>query len=119
MFDRVGGEPTIMAAVTRLYQKLQADELTRPFFDGLEMEALVRKQVGFLSWAFDGPSEYRGRPLRAAHAELVKGRGLSDAHFDAVCRHLRETMTELGISAELVDDALEIVERTRDAVLDR
>jgi hemoglobin len=119
LFDRIGGEAAVMAAVDLFYRKVLADELTRPFFDGLDIGAQTRKQVAFMTWAFGGPHEYRGRPLREAHAKLVRERGLADEHFDRVAEHLRATLVELGVEPPLVDEALAIVASQRGEVLDR
>jgi hemoglobin len=94
------------------------DELTGPFFNGLDMKAQVTKQVAFMTWALGGPSEYKGRDLRTAHAGLVK-RGLNDQHFDAVARHLEATLRELGVADELIKEAVGIVGAQRDVVLNR
>jgi hemoglobin len=119
LYDRLGGEAAIMAAVDLFYQKVMADELTRPFFAELDMPAQVRKQVSFMSWASGSPERYPGRDLRQAHAKLVRERGLSDVHFDAVARHLKATLEELGIDAALVAEAMAIVASTRNEVLGR
>jgi hemoglobin len=119
LYDRIGGEAAIMAAVDLFYRKVLDDELTRPFFSGLDMMAQTKKQIAFMAWAFGGPSQYKGRDLREAHADLVRQKGLSDAHFDAVARHLDATLTELGIARPLIDEALGIVASTRTEVLGR
>lgn len=108
-----------MAAVDLFYKKVLDDELTRPFFTGLDMDQQIRKQIAFMTVAFGGPDQYKGRDLRAAHAGLVKNRGLNDAHFDAVAKHLSATLTELGVEQQLVDEAIGIVATTRDTVLGR
>ena len=107
-----------MAAVDLFYQKVMADELTRPFFADLDMNAQVKKQVSFMTWAFGGPVEYKGRDLRTAHAGLVQ-KGLNDSHFDAVAGHLAATLRELGLGDDLIQEALGIVGSQRDAVLNR
>lgn len=108
----------MLAAVDLFYEKVLADELTRPFFSGLDMGVQVKKQVAFMARAFGGPAEYQGRDLRAAHAPLVK-RGLGDAHFDAVARHLEATLRELGVAEDLIQEALQTVAGTRAEVLGR
>jgi hemoglobin len=118
LYDRIGGQAAVMAAVDLFYEKIMEDELTRPFFAGLDMKAQTTKQVAFMTWAFGGPTEYKGRDLRSAHAGLVK-RGLGDQHFDAVAKHLEATLRELGVADELVTEALGIVGGQRDAVLNR
>lgn len=118
LYDRLGGEAAVLAAVDRFYEKVMADDLLRPFFAGLEMPAQVKKQVAFMSRAFGGPAEYQGRDLRQAHAPLLK-RGLGDAHFDAVARHLSDTLREMGVAQSLIEEALAIVGGTRNEVLGR
>jgi hemoglobin len=119
LFERLGGEAAIMAAVDIFYAKVLADEVTRPFFAGLDMSAQSQKQVAFMAWAFGGPDAYKGRDLRAAHRRLVTQMGLNDAHFDAVAKHLEATLEELGVAKELIDEALGIVAGVRGEVLDR
>lgn len=119
LYDRIGGEPAIMAAVGLLYERLLADDLTRPFFEGMEITAQVKKQVAFMTHAFDGPAEYRGRDLREAHQHLVANSGLGDAHFDAIKAHLAACLRELQLAEPTIAEVLQIVERTRAAVLDR
>lgn len=116
IYERLGGEAAITAAVECFYEKVVADETLAPFFVGLDVTAQSRKMVGFLAWAFGGPQEYRGRDLRSAHAGL-RSRGLSDAHFDAIAGHLGSTMVELRIEDGLQKHVLNQVESLRGAVL--
>ena len=118
LYEKLGGEAAVMAAVDSFYEKVIADERTRPFFESLNIEAQVRKQVAFMSWAFGGPSEYKGQSLRRAHASLVP-RGLTDVHFEAIITHLRETLKELGAGDELIQEVVRIIEPTRRDVLGR
>lgn len=118
LYERIGGEAAIMAAVEVFYRKVLADELTKPFFDGLDMDAMIKKQIAFMAWAFGGPDEFKGRDLRSAHAGLV-ARGLDDKHFTAVAEHLESTLTELGIAPALIAEALTIVGSVKDQVLNR
>jgi hemoglobin len=119
LYEQLGGEAAVVAAVDLFYAKVLADERTKPFFEGLDMPAQIRKQVAFMTTAFGGPAHQRGRDLRSAHASLVKNKGLSDVHFDAVAEHLKATLTELGVTDALVGEALAIVATTRNEVLGR
>ena len=119
LYDRIGGEPAIMAAVNLFYDKVMKDELTRPFFGNLDMGAQVQKQIAFMSRALGGPVEYHGRPLRSAHAKLVAEKGLNDSHFDAVAFHLKATLEELGVECDVVDEAITAIGGMRDEVLGR
>ena len=88
LFERLGGEAAIEAAVVRFYDKVIADPLTAPFFARLDLPTHIRKQISFMARAFGAPKAYQGRDLRVAHRKLVQEDGLSDAHFDAVAGHL-------------------------------
>jgi hemoglobin len=68
--------------------------------------------------AFGGPNEYTGKDMRDAHAPLVE-KGLNDSHFDAVATHLQNTLEELGVSADLVQEVMNIAGSTREDVLCR
>lgn len=116
LYERLGGEAAIEAAVVRFYEKVMADPLVAPFFQGFDLEAQVRKQIAFMTMAFGGPHGYTGRSLRASHAPLV-ARGLGDAHFDAIGLHLGSTLAELGVAAPVTAEILAIVETTRKDVL--
>lgn len=118
LYERIGGETAIMAAIDWFYEKVLADELTRPFFIDLDMEMQSRKQIAFMARAFGGPNEWKGRPLRSSHAHLVK-QGLSDVHFDAIVKHLDATLHELGIAEDLIQEVRTILEGTREQVLGR
>jgi hemoglobin len=118
LFERIGGEAAVIAAVDRFYEKVLADPLTRPFFEGLDIAAQTRKQMSFMVRAFDGPDHYKGRDLRAAHAPLV-AKGLGDAQFDAVASHLRASLQELDVEGEVVDEVLTLVGGMRSQVLGR
>jgi hemoglobin len=119
LYERIGGESAIVAAVDLFYEKVMDDERTRRFFEGLDMTAQIHKQRAFLAWAFGAPEQYKGRDLRGAHEKLVKERGLGDAQFDAVAEHLQSTLVELEVPAELIDEALAIVAGARNQVLGR
>ena len=119
LYERIGGEAAVMAAVDLFYKKVLADDRVSEFFTGLDMEAQVRKQVSFMTVAFGGPDEYRGRDMREAHKQLVAERGLNDSHFDAVAENLQSTLSELGVASDLIDEAMALVGGTRDEVLNK
>jgi hypothetical protein len=54
-------------------------------------------QMMFMAFVFGGPEVYTGRDMWSAHKGLVLNRGLNDSHFDAIKRHLGDTLAELGV----------------------
>lgn len=118
LYERLGGEAAVNAAVDRFYTKILSDPLLQPFFAALDMSAQIRKQKQFLTTAFGGPAHYTGRGLRHAHRNAVS-RGLNDTHFDRVMQHLGATLSELSVPEALIREAAAIAESTRNDVLGR
>jgi hemoglobin len=118
LYERLGGEAAVQAAVVKFYDKVLADPTVAPFFEGLDMQDQIRKQIAFMTMAFGGPHRYTGRAMRGVHARLVD-RGLGDAHFDAIQRHLGSTLGDLGVDQGLIDEVLALVETQRADVLSK
>lgn len=118
LYEKIGGEAAVDAAVDIFYRKVLADDRISRFFEGVDMEQQAAKQKAFLTMVFGGPNEYTGKDMREAHAALVKN-GLDASHFDAVMEHLGGTMKELNVPDELIGEAAAIAESTRNDVLGR
>jgi hemoglobin len=116
LFDRIGGEAAVNAAVDIFYRKVLADDRISEFFEGVDMDKQAAKQKAFLTMAFGGPNNYTGEDMRKGHAHLV-ARGLNDSHFDAVVENLGGTLSELGVSDDLIGEVAAIAETTRNDVL--
>lgn len=116
LFERIGGEAAVDAAVDIFYRKVLADHRINKFFEGVDMDKQAAKQKAFLTLALGGPNKYTGKDMREGHAHLVK-RGLNDSHFDAVMENLGATLKELNVPDELIAEAAAIAESTRNDVL--
>lgn len=118
LYEQIGGEAAVNAAVEIFYKKVLADDRIKHWFDGIDMIKQREKQKKFLTLAFGGPKIYTGLEMGAAHKKLVE-RGLSDVHFDAVAENLTTTLKELNVPQDLIDEVGKIVESQRDIVLCR
>lgn len=119
LFDRLGGELAIDAVVDMFYGKVMGDDRLTPFFDGVQMDHQASQMKAFLTQAFGGPANYRGRDMRSAHQRLVHQMELDDGHFIAVASHLADSLNQMGVPPELIDEVLAIVESVRRDVLDQ
>lgn len=116
LFERIGGEAAVNAAVDLFYHKVLDDYRINRFFEKTDMPKQVEHLKAFMTVAFGGPNNYTGRSLRDGHARLVK-MGLNDSHYDAVMEHLGATMQELNVPADLIAEAAALVESVRGEVL--
>ncbi len=118
LYDKLGGEAAVDAAVDIFYRKVLSDDRISHFFDDVDMEQQAAKQKAFLTMAFGGPHRYTGLDMRRGHAHLVE-RGLNDSHVDAVLENLTGTLRELNVPEELIGQVAAIAESTRNDVLGR
>ncbi len=119
VYEQLGGEAAINAAVDIFYRRVLGDAYIARFFEGIDMEKQAAKQKAFLTMVTGGPNEYTGKDMREAHKYLVHEMGLNDAHFEHVLAHLRSTLAELGVDSALIKTVIDVAESTRDDVLDR
>ncbi|HKJ82484.1 MAG TPA: group 1 truncated hemoglobin [Mariprofundaceae bacterium] len=119
VYEQLGGEAAINAAVDVFYRRVLADKYISRFFDGVDMEMQANKQKAFLTMVTGGPNSYTGKDMREGHKRMVHEMGLNDSHFDHVLAHLRSTLAELGVKQELIKTVIDVAESTRNDVLDK
>ena len=98
LYDRVGGEAAVRAAVNRFYERVLADPDLQGFFTTVSLSRLKAHQFAFLSQVLGGPRQHSGASMRDAHSRLA----IEQRHFDSVAVHLVETLRELGVSEEII-----------------
>lgn len=118
LFERIGGEAAVNAAVDLFYQKVLADDRVNYFFDSVDMAKQREKQKRFLTMVFGGPNHYAGKDMREGHKHLVD-KGLNDSHVDTIIEILGQTLTELGVKKEDITEVALIAESVRNDVLSR
>lgn len=116
LFDKIGGMEAVKAAVDIFYKKVLEDKTINHFFEGVDIKTQKAKQSAFLAYAFGGPVKYTGKDMRHAHEKLVD-KGMNENHFNAVAGHLVETLKELNIDQELIDQVVAIALSVKDDVL--
>ncbi len=117
LYEKNGGEKAVEAAVDIFYGKVINDQSLTPFFDGMSLDSQRNMQKSFLTVAFGGPNKYTGRGMRAAHARPVS-QGLNESHFDKVAGHLQQTLIDLAVPHDLIQEAMGIAASTKNDVLD-
>jgi len=115
IYERLGGEAAVDAAVDIFYRKVLTDDRISSFFDDVDMDRQRAKQKAFLTFAFGGPSAYSGQDMRSAHARM----NLTEAHFNAVMENLGATLSELGVPPELIGEAAAIALSVKGDIVSR
>lgn len=115
VYEKIGGDAAVNAAVDIFYRKVLADDRINEFFDTVDMEAQHAKQKAFLTMAFGGPNSYTGKDMREAHKHM----DLNEDHFNAVAENLVGTLVELEVPQEYIDEIVTIAVSVKDDVLNK
>ena len=115
LYESLGGEAAVNAAVDIFYRKVLADDRIAHHFEHIDMDLQREKQKAFLTVAFGGPNRYSGSDMRAAHKHLK----LTEGDFNAVMEHLGATLKELNVPDPLIGKAASIALSVKSDVLNR
>ncbi|KAF4659455.1 hypothetical protein FOZ61_004725 [Perkinsus olseni] len=113
LYEKIGGEPAVDAAVELFYKKNLSDARIKDVFAKTDMSKLRGHQKNFLTFAFGGPNKYTGRSMKAAHTGLA----ITEEQFNAVAENLGNTLMELGVAKELIDEVIAIAASQHDNVV--
>lgn len=118
LYRRLGGAWAVDVAVELFYRKVLWDERVAHFFDDVDMDRQIAKQVGFLTMAFGGPTNYSGQDLAEAHQHLL-ARGMTDKHVDIVLELLADTLRLMGAAEDDIAEVAKVAEGVRDDIMGR
>ena len=113
LYQRLGAENAIRAAVDEFYVRVLADPSLSGYFQSTDMTSLRRHQVAMLSQATGGPREYSGAEMDRAHAGLA----ITGEAFTAVVGHLVATLQDLGVQPAEVDEVVAALAPLRAAIV--
>ena len=113
IYEKIGGDAAVNAAVDIFYRKVLSDDRISSFFDTVDMESQHVKQKAFLTMAFGGPNSYTGKDMREGHKHM----NLNEGHFNAVAENLVETLQELDVPQEYIDEIIGVCLSVKDDVL--
>lgn len=115
LFDNLGGQQGIDKVVDDFYKRVLADSTLNHFFANVDMDKQRRHQAAFFSQIFDGPNIYTGRQMEVTHT----GMNLQQQHFDAIVKHLRDSLANGGASSDDINAAVDRVGTLKGAILNR
>lgn len=119
LFDRLGGDAAVRAAVDSFYDKVLGDGRISHHFEGINVGRLKAHQRAFITAVTGGSQdEYADidaavARLRVAHERLQ----ITRSDFGIVVGHLVATLTELGVEAGVIEQLTPRVLQLRDAIV--
>ena len=112
-YQQLGGDAAMTAIVEQLYERVLANARLAAYFAHGGVDALREHQRDFLAALFDGPARTSGLTLQEAHTGLH----ITDADFDRLLQHFRDTLTERGVAELLAERAIARVQVLRPQVV--
>ncbi len=113
LYEKVGGKAGVEALVYEFYGRVMQDPDLAPYFEKTAFDKLRVMQVEFFTMALDGPAEYRGRSLGAAH----HGRGITTGALTRFVGHLMATLQTKGVSEADTEAIIDRINRRSNEVL--
>ena len=96
LFDRYGGFGSVHKVVLSFYDKMLDSDVVGPYFDDVDMAALVDHQTKFISQVMGGPASYSNEILEQVHRRL----NITQEVFDEMTGFLEETLVEFDFKPE-------------------
>ena len=93
LYDRLGGQPAIVAVVDDFVANVAGDQRINHFFAHTEPVRFKKLLVEQICAGTGGPCTYTGRTMRAAHHDL----GVTDADFAALVEDLQKTLNKFNV----------------------
>jgi hemoglobin len=116
LLKRLGGVTVLAAAIDEFYFRLLADDNLTIFFQNIDLSWLKNHQKNFLMSALSGSVDVESavKHIRRAHSRLFD-KGLNEKHFDMVASHLVQTLKDMGVEQNLVNEVAAVVGPLRPA----
>ena len=114
LYEEVGGEAVLDAAVTQLFQQAASDPLLELYFANVDIAKLKVKFRDYVSGLLGGSKKYEGRSLRQAH----KGTEINDLAFDTFVDMFLQALGATGVNEAVVNRVKEQLMPLKNDVVD-
>ena len=98
-----------------IFHTVLRNERVKHHFEKIDMKKLKEHQRTFLTMAFGGPNNYKGKNMKAAHANAH----VTNQDYDVIVELLMLTLKELKVGAEEIYEVNQLVQTLRNDVLNR
>ena len=105
LYDRLGGQPAIIAVVDDFVGNVAADSRINGFFARTDIPRLKKLLVEQICAGTGGPCTYTGRSMQATH----KGMNITDAQFNALVEDLQKSLNKFKVPEKEQSDLLAVL----------
>jgi hemoglobin len=115
LYERLGGQPAIIAVVDDFVGNVAADKRINGFFGKTDIPRLKRLLVEQICAGSGGPCIYTGRDMRTAHA----GMGVKNRHFNALVQDLGKSLNKFKVPPKEQKELVAILAPMRKDIVSR
>ena len=112
LFKRMGGETSVDAAVDLFLEKAGADDRLTDLLAGADAKQLKT----FATKMLGGASAYTGPAPKKVYETLVREKDMDDGHVIAFAGYLADTLNQMGLPPELIDEVMTAADNLRSEV---
>ena len=105
LYDRLGGQPAIVAVVDDFVANVAADKRIHARFATADVPRLTRLLIEQVCAGTGGPCKYTGRDMKSAH----RGMNITDAQFNALVEDLVRTLDKFNVPKKEQGELLAIL----------
>jgi|SRR5688572_8607100 len=110
LYERLGGQPAVVAVADGLVDRILADTRVNKWFAHAastpeNTKAYKATLAAFICKSVGGPCQYIGKDMVAAH----KGRGVTADAFNAVAENLSKQLDQLRVPQKEKSEVMELV----------
>lgn len=105
LYDRLGGQPAIVAVVDDFVGNVAADARINARFANADIPRLKRLLVEQICAGTGGPCKYTGRDMKSSH----RGMNITDAQFNALVEDLVKTLDKFNVPKKEQGELLAIL----------
>jgi hemoglobin len=116
LYERLGGAYSIATAVDHLIENLHKNETLNSANEKVKDFHTEKFKAGYkfmvTAWVIEGtggPKCYPGRGMPESHSHL----GISEYEFDVTAHEIRNTLYQLGVPRQEIDEFMNIVDTQR------
>ena len=114
LFEKYGGFVTVSKVVNELYDALEINDITAPYFENSDIRALMDHQVKFLSQVLGGPQQYTGKAITVAHTGLK----ISEIAFFEVANTVKDILEDNGVEDEDVSTIISLLAGLKEDIVE-
>lgn len=113
-FERLGGEPQVLALIDRFVRRMAADRIIGFFFDGKDLDRVIAHEYQHAAKVLGATVDYTGRPIPELHRALRINAG----QFRRRLALLRQELERVGAPADIIATWIEAQQRMQKQITD-